>query len=166
MFGVPVQRLEDPLGAARAAIALRDGVDALNTELRHAVGRSIGVRIGVEVGPAVDVPDGHDGGRLVSGATLALTTRLEQSAPVGAVVVGPELVAELGRHIVTDATVDLVVDRWGDEPGAARRLLCPGPRDDALWYWVDPARPPVTTGKEPGIPPRTLARLIDRLEQL
>ena len=53
-----------------------------------------------------------------------------------------------------------------DDPGAARRLLCPSPRDDALWYWVDPARPPVTTGEDPGIPPRTLARLIDRLEQL
>jgi hypothetical protein len=54
----------------------------------------------------------------------------------------------------------------GDDPGAARRLLCPRPGDDALWYWVDPARPAVTTGKEPGIPPRTLARLIDRLEHL
>jgi hypothetical protein len=53
-----------------------------------------------------------------------------------------------------------------DDPGAARRLLCPRPRDDALWYWVDPARSPVTKGNEPGIPPRTLARLIDRLEQL
>ncbi len=63
-----------------------------------------------------------------------------------------------------------LADRYGislsDDPGAARRLLCPRPRDDALWYWVDPARPPVTTGKEPGIPPRTMARLIDRLEQL
>jgi len=54
----------------------------------------------------------------------------------------------------------------GDDPDAARRLLCPRPRDDALWYWLDPARPPVTTGRQPGIPPRTLAQLIDRLEQL
>jgi hypothetical protein len=53
-----------------------------------------------------------------------------------------------------------------DDPAAARRLLCPRPRDDALWYWVDPARPPATTGKDPGIPPRTLARLIERLELL
>jgi len=53
-----------------------------------------------------------------------------------------------------------------DDPDAARRLLCPRPRDDALWYWVDPARPPAQAGKQPGIPPRTLARLIDRLEQL
>jgi hypothetical protein len=53
-----------------------------------------------------------------------------------------------------------------DDPDAARRLLCPRPRDDGLWYWVDPARPPAQAGKQPGIPPRTLARLIDRLEQL
>jgi len=53
-----------------------------------------------------------------------------------------------------------------DDPDAARRLLCPGPRDDALWYWVDPARPPVTNQRRAGIPPRTLARLIDRLERL
>jgi hypothetical protein len=51
------------------------------------------------------------------------------------------------------------------EPEAARRLLCPRPRDQGLWYWVDPARP-ATEDQQPGIPPRTLARLIDRLEQL
>jgi hypothetical protein len=53
-----------------------------------------------------------------------------------------------------------------DDPDGARRLLCPSPRDQRLWYWVDPARPPATAAKQPGIPPRTLARLIDRLEQL
>jgi hypothetical protein len=53
-----------------------------------------------------------------------------------------------------------------DDPDGARRLLCPTPRDQRLWYWVDPARPPATAGKQSGIPPRTLARLIDRLEQL
>jgi hypothetical protein len=52
------------------------------------------------------------------------------------------------------------------EPEAARRLLCPRPRDQGLWFWVDPARPPATEGQRPGIPPRTLARLIDRLERL
>jgi hypothetical protein len=53
-----------------------------------------------------------------------------------------------------------------DDPVAARRLLCPRPHDERLWYWVDPARPPVTAARAPGIPPRTLARLIDRLERL
>jgi len=63
-----------------------------------------------------------------------------------------------------------LADRHGvslrDDPAAARRLLCPRPRDDGLWFWIDPARPPTTTGTRSGIPPRTLARLIDRLEQL
>ncbi|HUA30152.1 MAG TPA: hypothetical protein VMC03_14810 [Streptosporangiaceae bacterium] len=53
-----------------------------------------------------------------------------------------------------------------DDPDAARRLLCSGPRDGALWYWIDPARPPVTKERRSGIPPRTLARLLDRLERL
>jgi hypothetical protein len=53
-----------------------------------------------------------------------------------------------------------------DDPGRARRLLCPTPRDDRLWYWVDPARPPAMPRNQSGIPPRTLARLIDRLEKL
>jgi hypothetical protein len=53
------------------------------------------------------------------------------------------------------------------DPGAARRLLCPGGRDDRLWFWIDPERPPaLDEGARSGIPPRTLAALIDRLERL
>jgi hypothetical protein len=53
-----------------------------------------------------------------------------------------------------------------DDPAAARRLLCARPGDERLWYWVDPERPPDTAAGTPGIPPRTLARLIERLERL
>jgi hypothetical protein len=50
------------------------------------------------------------------------------------------------------------------EPERARELLG-GSRHDDLWRWIDPARQPApsTTG---GIPPRTLAAIIDRLEHL
>jgi hypothetical protein len=50
------------------------------------------------------------------------------------------------------------------EPERARELLGGSRRDD-LWSWIDPARQPApsTTG---GIPPRTLAAIIDRLEHL
>jgi hypothetical protein len=51
------------------------------------------------------------------------------------------------------------------DPAGARRLLCRGRADEDLWDWVDPDRPPPAAG-QPGIPPRTLRRLIDRLEQL
>ncbi len=65
------------------------------------------------------------------------------------------------------------------DPDAARRLLCRRPRDADLWPWIEPvpeipkppdgAQPQTRASKastEPGIPRRTLARLIDRLERL
>jgi hypothetical protein len=53
-----------------------------------------------------------------------------------------------------------------DNPEAARRLLASG-GSDRLWYWLDPARPPVADqGRSAGIPPRTLAAIINRLERL
>ena len=62
-----------------------------------------------------------------------------------------------------------------DDPAAARRVFAGGsPGHDSLWRWIDPGRkaspaqeavlaPPAA---QPGIPYRTLARLIDRLEHL
>jgi hypothetical protein len=56
------------------------------------------------------------------------------------------------------------------DPDAARRLLCRHPRDADLWTWIDPRTRPETSARnatgERGIPRRTLARLIDRLEKL
>ncbi|MBO0823007.1 MAG: hypothetical protein J2P27_03990 [Actinobacteria bacterium] len=56
------------------------------------------------------------------------------------------------------------------DPSAARRLLMQGTTrgrsDDRLWYWLDPSRPAETRQQVRGIPPKTLAALIDRLERL
>ena len=59
------------------------------------------------------------------------------------------------------------------DPDAARRLLCRNPRDADLWPWIDPDREttrpeslPRGAPEQRGIPQRTLARLIDRLEKL
>jgi hypothetical protein len=57
------------------------------------------------------------------------------------------------------------ISLYGD-PAAARRLVLPGSRDDALWFWLDPARPAETEQGRSGIPPRTLAAILDRLEHL
>ena len=51
------------------------------------------------------------------------------------------------------------------DPEAARRLLLAGGRDKNLWYWLDPQRPEAPENRA-GIPPRTLAAIIHRLEQL
>ena len=55
------------------------------------------------------------------------------------------------------------------DPAAARAAFCRNRGDETLWRWVDPAQAPVVEGRDlerPGIPRRTLARLINRLEQL
>jgi len=49
------------------------------------------------------------------------------------------------------------------QPEAARRAFVGAAGDEALWAWVDPAR---AQASRHGIPRRTLARLIDRLERL
>jgi hypothetical protein len=56
-----------------------------------------------------------------------------------------------------------------DDPAAARQAFTRGnPGYESLWWWVDPAQAATTTapGDRPGIPYRTLARLLDRLEHL
>ena len=56
------------------------------------------------------------------------------------------------------------------DPAAARALLCRDSRDAELWAWIDPATRPKEAkrgqAEQSGIPRRTLARLIDRLETL
>jgi hypothetical protein len=62
------------------------------------------------------------------------------------------------------------------DPAAAKRAFVRSARDEALWPWIDPAglSPGVTRGGNGeilargsgGIPRRTLARLIDRLEHI
>jgi hypothetical protein len=60
------------------------------------------------------------------------------------------------------------------DPAAARRVMLTGTgrgatrarQDDQIWYWLDPSRPAETRQDVRGIPPRTLAVILDRLERL
>lgn len=83
------------------------------------------------------------------------------------------------RRILEHLLASRLAERYGislyDDPEAARSLLCRGGRDGDLWYWIDPVgqqfEPARPAGQRraadlPGIPQRTLSRLIDRLEHL
>jgi len=74
---------------------------------------------------------------------------------------GPELEHLLAARLSEGHGVSLY-----HEPEVARGLLCARPRDLDLWAWVDPGRPLADRLEGPGIPPTTLARLVQRLEQL
>ena len=74
------------------------------------------------------------------------------------------------RGILQNLLAARLAERHGislyHDPAAAKRLLLRG-QDQALWFWLDPARPPVPEGSpRGGIPPRTLAALLNRLEKL
>jgi hypothetical protein len=77
----------------------------------------------------------------------------------------------LARPRLTNLLAARLSERHGvslsDDPETARRLLLRRPSRLDLWYWIDPQRPtPPDASSRPGIPPRALAALIDRLEQL
>jgi hypothetical protein len=46
-------------------------------------------------------------------------------------------------------------------PDAARAVL-----GEDVWHWLDPARPASGTSRPPGLDPRDLVTLVDRLEAL
>jgi hypothetical protein len=94
---------------------------------------------------------------VVHTATTSLGFYQGELRPVLAHLLAARLAERHGVHLYQD-------------PDAARRLLCRRPRDADLWPWIDPSSRPETpvpkAGSERGIPRRTLARLIDRLERL
>ncbi|HYK31675.1 MAG TPA: hypothetical protein VEV63_06920 [Streptosporangiaceae bacterium] len=75
------------------------------------------------------------------------------------------------RHRLQNLLAARLSERHGisllAEPEAARRAFIGTSRRTDLWYWIDPERPtPPDAAARPGIPARTLAALIQRLEQL
>jgi hypothetical protein len=70
------------------------------------------------------------------------------------------------QHLLAARLAELHGISLYDDPEAARKLVTAGGRD-RLWFWLDPARPAVTEhSRSAGIPPRTLAAILDRLERL
>jgi hypothetical protein len=97
---------------------------------------------------------------VVRTATTSLGFYQGELRPVLEHLLAARLAERHGVHLYTD-------------PEAARRLLCRSQRDADLWPWIAPGQKtgePKTSGRgaaeQPGIPRRTLARLVDRLEKL
>jgi hypothetical protein len=94
--------------------------------------------------------------RMRRGLTDAMTSTAAYRAGLG-----PDL-----EHVLAA----LLSERHGvslySQPEIARSILCPKARDADLWPWVDPAGHGSGEADGPGIPPKTLSRLVQRLEQL
>jgi hypothetical protein len=73
------------------------------------------------------------------------------------------------EHILSARLADSHAVNLYTEPEAARKAFCRNRADESLWPWIDPAQALDSNDghhHKVGIPRRTLARLITRLEQL
>ena len=121
VFGVPVAHEDDALRAVRAAAEMLGRLEALNDEFDSRFGSRIGLRIGINTGEVV-VGDPGAGEGFVSGDTVNVAARLEQTAGTGEVLLG-ELTYRLVREGVTAEAVDALALKGKEKPVPAYRLL-------------------------------------------
>jgi class 3 adenylate cyclase/tetratricopeptide (TPR) repeat protein len=87
LFGAPVAHEDDPERAVRTGLRVLEAVAELNQE---AAGLDLAVRVGVNTGEAVVTLQARpeEGESMAAGDVVNTAARLQQAAPVGAVVVG------------------------------------------------------------------------------
>ena len=89
VFGVPTVHEDDALRAVRAASQMREILDTLNAELERDFGARLQVRIGINTGEVV-AGDPSAGETFVTGDTVNVAARFEQTAEPGEIVFGEE----------------------------------------------------------------------------
>ena len=128
VFGLPRMHEDDALRAVRAAAEMREELADLNVTLRAEFGVTLENRTGVNTGEVV-TGDTGESQRLVTGDTVNVAARLEQVAPVGAVLLG-ESTYRLVREAVDAVPVEPLELKGKPEPVPAYRLVsvAAGPR--------------------------------------
>jgi class 3 adenylate cyclase/tetratricopeptide (TPR) repeat protein len=86
-FGVPAAHEDDPSRALRAALRMRRRLQHVNDELDDRFGTRLQVRTGVNTGEVLASTDLRPGEPMVTGDTVNVAARLEQSAEPGQIVV-------------------------------------------------------------------------------
>ena len=91
VFGAPVGHEDDAERAVRAALAIQDVICTYGEELRSGYGVELAVRVTLNTGPVVltDEDEGPDRYNAL-GDTANVAARLQELAPDGGIVVGPE----------------------------------------------------------------------------
>ena len=90
LFGAPVGHEDDAERAVRAALAIQTAIAAYGEELRSGYGVDLGVRVALNTGPVVLTDDDGADRYNALGDTANIAARLQELAPDGGIVVGPE----------------------------------------------------------------------------
>jgi class 3 adenylate cyclase/tetratricopeptide (TPR) repeat protein len=121
VFGLPKLREDDALRAVTAAVEMQDALAVLNAELESGWGVTLANRTGVNTGEVV-AGDVTVGQRLVTGDTVNVAARLEQTARAGEVLLG-ELTYRLVRDAVEVEAVAPLDLKGKADPVPAYRVL-------------------------------------------
>lgn len=121
VFGIPVLHEDDALRAVRAASQLRDALTDLNGTLARDWGVELELRMGVNTGQVIA---GHpsSGQTLVTGDSVNVAARLEQSAAPGEIIIG-SVTHNLVRDAVIVEPITGLVVKGKDDPLEAYRLI-------------------------------------------
>ena len=136
VFGVPETHEDDVRRALSAALEMLSAVHDLNTELAREFGVRIDVRIGVNTGEVVTAPSRLSRQTLVSGEVVNVAARLEQSAAVGQILIGPDTLRAAGGAAFTEPAGPIKLKGKAD-PVTAHRLLGVRPRDPEFLRHAD-----------------------------
>jgi class 3 adenylate cyclase/tetratricopeptide (TPR) repeat protein len=120
VFGLPVRHEDDALRSVRAADEMRRRIPVINETLRERWGIELGCPVGVNTGEVI-AGDAATGQRLVTGDTVNVAARLEQSAEPGQVLIGG-LTYRLVRDAVEAVPVEPLTLKGKAEPVPAYRL--------------------------------------------
>lgn len=85
VFGAPTAHEDDPVRAARTALAMRQRVADLTGDLERELGAPLELRIGITTGEVVTISPREDG--IVVGETMNIASRLQAIARAGSIVV-------------------------------------------------------------------------------
>ena len=121
VFGAPVSHEDDAVRACRASVEILAAVGDVDHRVTSRFGVRFGVRIGVETGEVV-VGDTSRGSTFATGPAVNTAARLEQSAPPGQCLIGPECYRLARDRLVVEATSALTL-KGIDGTVAAFRLL-------------------------------------------
>jgi class 3 adenylate cyclase len=121
VFGAPTAHGDDPERAVRAALAVRDAVAALNAEQPEL---ELRIRGAVNTGEAVVTLSARPalGEAMVAGDVVNTASRLQQSAPVGEIVVGEETYRAT-RDAIEYESLEAVTAKGKAAPIAAWRAV-------------------------------------------
>ena len=121
LFGVPSAHEDDALRCVRAAVEAREAVRVLGDDLHSRLGVRLGVRIGIATGEVV-VGASPAARTIATGDTMNTAARLQQSAPVGEILIGAATHRLVYGSVIAEAVEPLDL-KGKTDPVAAYRVV-------------------------------------------